>query len=76
MPNEKRLSPGAIPADDLARALAALGAHVTVENIREDIAAGAPVNPDGTVNLVHYAAWLAMHARRSIGEGGETRLAD
>ena len=55
-----------IPVEELARALAALGAHVTVENIREDIAAGAPVNADGTLNLVHYAAWLA----------GETRLGD
>jgi len=27
--------------------------------IRYDIEAGAPVNADGTVNLVHYAAWLA-----------------
>ena len=59
MPNEKRLSPGAIPVAELAKILAALGAHVTVEDIREDIAAGAPTNPDGTVNLVHYGAWLA-----------------
>ncbi len=26
--------------------------------IREDIAEAAPANADGTVNLVHYAAWL------------------
>jgi hypothetical protein len=42
------------------RVLAAVGArYATVENIRRDIEAGAPVNADGTVNLVHYAAWLA-----------------
>jgi len=63
MPNEKKLNPGAFPVDELARALAALGAHVTVENVREDVAAGAPTNPDGTVNLVHYAAWLAKETR-------------
>ena len=63
MPNEKRLDPGAIPAAELARALAALGAHVTVENVREDVAAGAPTNPDGTLNLIHYASWLAKETR-------------
>jgi len=43
-----------------ARVLAAVGArYATVENLRRDIEAGAPVNADGTVSLVHYAAWLA-----------------
>jgi hypothetical protein len=32
--------------------------------IRQDLAAGAPVNADGTVNLVHYAAWLTREAGR------------
>ena len=59
MPNEKRLSPGAVPVAELARILAALGAKVAVEQIRADVAAGAPTNPDGTINLVHYGAWLA-----------------
>ncbi len=35
------------------------GQTVSAETIREDIEAGAPTNPDGTVNLIHYAAWLA-----------------
>jgi hypothetical protein len=48
-----------------ARVLAAVGArYATVENLRRDIEAGAPVNADGTVNLVHYAAWLAREAAR------------
>ena len=29
------------------------------EMIAEDLASGAPQNPDGTINLVEYAAWLA-----------------
>ena len=46
--------------EQAARVLAAVGArYSTVENIRRDIEAGAPVNADGTVNLVRYAAWLA-----------------
>ena len=59
MPNEKRISPTAIPVEELARILAALGGRVTLEMIRADIAEGAPTNADGTINLTHYAAWLA-----------------
>jgi len=44
---------------ELARLLTdASGQRVTVSVIKADVAAGAPTNPDGTVNLVHYAAWL------------------
>jgi len=54
------LSPSAMTLQQAVRVLAAVGArHATVENLRRDIEAGAPVNADGTVNLVHYAAWLA-----------------
>jgi len=34
------------------------GQMVTESMIRQDIAEGAPTNIDGTLNLVHYAAWL------------------
>ncbi len=30
----------------------------TAETIEADIAAGAPVNNDGTINIIEYAAWL------------------
>ena len=54
------LNPTALSVEQAARVLAAVGArYATVENISRDIEAGAPVNVDGTVNLVHYAAWLA-----------------
>lgn len=32
--------------------------NVSEEALRAHIADGAPTNADGTVNLVHYAAWL------------------
>jgi hypothetical protein len=35
------------------------GKTVTEKRVKEDIEAGAPVNGDGTVNLVEYIAWLA-----------------
>jgi len=53
------LSPQSLRLEDLARILSALGPKpVTVEMLRDDIDDGAPVNPDGTLNLVHNAAWL------------------
>ncbi len=54
-----RLDPTALPLADAARLLSAAGGQrVTVEMLEADIAAGAPTNPDGTLNLIHYAAWL------------------
>jgi len=38
---------------------AAGGRQITEEMVHNDIDAGAPVNGDGTINLVHYTAWLA-----------------
>ena len=44
---------------ELAKILAAAGKRrVTPEMVQADIKAGAPANPDGTVNLIHYTAWL------------------
>jgi len=37
---------------------AAGGRRITEEMLRADIDAGAPANADGTINLVHYTAWL------------------
>jgi len=55
-----RANPAALAVPDAARLLTAAGGHrISAEMIRADIAAGAPTNPDGTINLVHYAAWLA-----------------
>ena len=39
-------------------ATAAGSRRITEAMVRADIDAGAPTNADGTVNLVHYAAWL------------------
>jgi len=55
-------------AADAARALsAAAGRWVTPEMIEADVAAGAPANPDDTINLVRYAAWLVEQAVRPLG---------
>jgi len=49
----------ALPIPDIVKIMRSSGSrHVSEEGIRKDISSGAPVNLDGTVNLLHYAAWL------------------
>jgi hypothetical protein len=60
------LNPNALTLADAARLLARVGGQaVTVEMLQADIAAGAPTNADGTINLVHYAAWLLKEMGRA-----------
>ena len=60
------LNPQALSAEDVARILTASGwKPVTVDMIRDDIDDGAPVNADGTINLVVYAAWLVRELSRA-----------
>jgi hypothetical protein len=59
------MNPQALRLEDLARILTASGPKpVTVEMLQADIDAGAPVNPNGTVNLVNFAAWLVKEILR------------
>jgi hypothetical protein len=61
-----RLNPAAIPVPEAARLLSAAGGtRIEPAALEADLAAGAPCNGDGTLNLVHYAAWLI----REIGRG-------
>jgi hypothetical protein len=60
----------ALEVETLAALLAKGGAKVTADMIRADMAAGAPTNADGTVNLVHYTAWMNLElTRREAGNG-------
>ena len=55
----------ALRLEDLARLLSAAGPKpVTVDMLRDDIDDGAPTNADGTMNLVHYVAWLVKEMGR------------
>ena len=49
----------ALEIDDLVQFLKSVGSSAaTREAVEADIAAGCPVNPDGTISLPRYAAWL------------------
>ncbi len=66
-----RLNPAALGVADAARVLSRIGGKpVTEEMLRADIDAGAPTNANGTINLVHYAAWL-VKAMSLGGAGGD-----
>jgi hypothetical protein len=65
MPDERTpatpgaLNPNALSVEDAARLLSRAGGWpITAEMIEDDLDSGAPENPEGTINLVHYAAWL------------------
>lgn len=56
------LNPQSLRLEDIAKILSALGPKpVTVEMLQADIDDGAPVNFDGTINLLHFGAWLAQN---------------
>ena len=57
MPESIRLT--ALPKESVVRLLKQAGStRASAELVEADIAAGAPVNDDGTMNLLEYAAWL------------------
>jgi len=61
-----RLDPQKLSPTDAARLLSRVGGRPVAEStIEADVAAGAPTNGDGSLNLVAYAAWLI----RQLAEG-------
>ena len=62
------VDPNRLTPEQAAKLLsAAAKVRVPVEQIATDLESGAPQNPDGTINLVHYAAWLL----KGMGRRGE-----
>jgi hypothetical protein len=57
MKNSLKLT--SIPKDLLVKLLRSSGSRdYTMEILEDDIARGAPINDDGTINLFDYGAWL------------------
>jgi len=54
------VDPMAMSVHTMAKLLSTVSdARITKEMVRADLGDGAPTNHDGTINLVHYTAWLA-----------------
>ena len=65
--SEQGLRLTALSIPQVAKVLSAAGARrITEQMIQADIEAGAPTNPDGTINLVNYTSWLVWEM--SIGD--------
>ena len=57
--SDAKLNPLRLSPADAARLLSKAGGQpVSEEQVREAIAAGAPVDGDGNLNLIHLGAWL------------------
>lgn len=65
MADDGRINPQALAMPDASKLLSKAGGRVIrPDQIEADVAAGAPQNPDGTINLITYAAWLARERGR------------
>ncbi len=68
------LNPAALSVTDTARTLTRVaGQPVSEAMIERDIDHGAPTNPDGTINLAHYAAWLVRDMAEGASANGGAR---
>ncbi len=68
------LNPAALSVTDTARTLTRVGGRpITEAMIERDIEDGAPTNADGTINLVHFAAWLVRDMAESASANGGGR---
>ena len=65
MSQDVPINPLALTISDAAKLLSKAGGRlISPEQIEADVAAGAPFNGDGTLNLVSYTAWLSKERGR------------
>lgn len=63
--SDSPLDPTRLSPEQAGKLLSAASkVRVPTEQIETDLDAGAPRNSDGTINLVHYAAWLVKEMGR------------
>ncbi len=60
MSDGNQVDPARLTIEQAAKLLsAAFRERIEIETLQSDLDDGAPTNTDGTINLVHYAAWQA-----------------
>lgn len=59
-------NPSALSLPDLAAMLSRFASEpITVAMLEADVADGCPTNPDGTINVVLFIAWLVKEMGRA-----------
>jgi hypothetical protein len=62
---QNSIDPTRLTPEQAAKLLsAATKVRIPIEQITEDLEAGAPANSDGSINLVQYAAWIVKEMGR------------
>ena len=52
-------NPRALPKESVVMALKSCGSRtISLEQLEKDIEAGAPMNDNGTIDIIAYGAWL------------------
>ena len=65
MAENPQANPNTMSPAEMARLLTkASGRPISSEMVQADLDAGAPTNADGSINLLHYTAWLAKEMGR------------
>jgi len=62
-PAPQAVDPTALTVEQLAKML-----QIPPEKVRDHVAAGAPTDAVGRINLVHYAAWLNREIAGTDGD--------
>ena len=63
--NRENLNPNAMTVEQVAKLLSNLARRqIPAAHIAADVDDGAPTNADGTINVLHYTAWLLGEMQR------------
>ena len=71
---ENHRNPMALTPEQVVDVLVKSGYRdMTLELLHSDFDAGAPRNADGTVNFIHYMAWILKEVNSNANESEQTQ---
>ena len=71
---ENHRNPMALTLEQVVDVLVKSGYRaMTLELLHSDFDAGAPRNADGTVNFIHYMAWILKEVNSNANESEQTQ---
>ena len=68
MSDREKIDPSKLTPQQTAELLTRLGSEsVDAESVEDDLVNGAPVNADGSLNVMRYCAWVVRELARVSG---------